>query len=393
MTTTTIKLSEQAIKRCLTNIEITQIKAQGEPFLMRPHKCRTRGSWYLVTHKGGTKRHKIANYPDLSVKGLNSVKAYLIEKHIKEESVYQDEFLSVGSLLNWYRDRALSDRNLSKNRKRGIKTVIDKHLIPSLDNINIQRLSKSNIDKFIWVKQSTLSIGYVRLCFMLLKKAFKQAHALSKISKNPMSSWNFTEFSQVKIKAKGSKLKESNIPSLINQIKLSSSTPFNRMLVLFMLAHGTRIGETRQMKWTDIDLDNRRITIPAQITKTKTELNLPITDWFYDWLLDHAATQRGYQGDYLFNSGTSCISEKTANEMVKSVSQGQWTAHDLRKLMRSMLADLGVDYMTSEQILNHAMSSLDKAYIHTHVEAQKAKALNIWHSYLSNAWRHNNDIG
>ncbi len=64
------------------------------------------------------------------------------------------------------------------------------------------------------------------------------------------------------------------------------------------------------------------------------------------------------------------------------VSNSEWTAHDLRKLARSCWADLGIDYMVAEQMLNHSMTKLDQAYIHTYLADQKRAAIELWHSHL-----------
>ncbi len=67
---------------------------------------------------------------------------------------------------------------------------------------------------------------------------------------------------------------------------------------------------------------------------------------------------------------------------MSSVSAGEWSAHDLRKLARSRWADQGVDYLVSELMLNHALSKLDKTYINTLVEGQIMEALTQYHEWL-----------
>ena len=68
--------------------------------------------------------------------------------------------------------------------------------------------------------------------------------------------------------------------------------------------------------------------------------------------------------------------------MFTSVSKGEWSSHDLRKVARTARADLGVDYMVGETLLNHAMKDLDATYIHTTAEGLKRKALEAWHQHL-----------
>jgi hypothetical protein len=68
--------------------------------------------------------------------------------------------------------------------------------------------------------------------------------------------------------------------------------------------------------------------------------------------------------------GRSAVSDRNASYWLRRISKGNWSAHDMRKLARTSWAVLGIDYTVTEQLLNHSMSKLDKAYIHT-----------IWNSY------------
>ena len=58
--------------------------------------------------------------------------------------------------------------------------------------------------------------------------------------------------------------------------------------------------------------------------------------------------------------------------MIRAIANGQWTGHDLRKLARTVWADIGIDYLVAETLLNHAKGKLEQAYIHTYIELQKS---------------------
>ncbi|NRF28254.1 terminase gpA endonuclease subunit [Vibrio coralliilyticus] len=136
----------------------------------------------------------------------------------------------------------------------------------------------------------------------------------------------------------------------------------------------------------------KRWTIPKQYTKTKKEVVYPLTDEmvvllraFKEWQLANY-----YKGNNVFpltKRGKQAIHATKACEIVREISKGQWSAHDLRKLARTVWADLGVDYLVAETLLNHAKGKLDQAYIHTHMELQKLSALKTYHSWLKNCWR------
>ncbi|WP_180944035.1 tyrosine-type recombinase/integrase [Vibrio parahaemolyticus] len=387
MATLQLKISDSAIKRVLDDNAITQINAVGEPFVLRIHKNRQTASWYLVSYKNGkTKRTKLANWPDLTTKQVLAQKQALIGKLAEGDTANIDDWQQVGDLLTWYRDRALSDRSLSKKRKENIKWSINSHLIPCLGNEQISDMIESVIDnELVWPLQSRYALGTVRQHFALLKRAFKQARKLKKLALDPIAGMVFSDFIDAAIKTKPGKLKAKDIPAVLAAIK--DAKPFHQTFVVLMLAHGTRIGETRQLRWDHIDIEGERLCIPAPLTKTRTELTIPLTPWLFAWLEQHKLYQGmwGYRGPYLFPAPNQrgAITEQMANDWVKAVSGGNWTAHDLRKCARSCWADLGVDYMVAEQLLNHALSKLDQAYIHTYVEQQKRSALTTWHGELA----------
>jgi hypothetical protein len=76
------------------------------------------------------------------------------------------------------------------------------------------------------------------------------------------------------------------------------------------------------------------------------------------------------------------MSEGQASAVFTGLGKGAWSSHDLRKLARTSWADLGIDFMIGEMLINHAMGHNVQAYIHTTVEERKRAALELWHSHL-----------
>lgn len=381
-----IVLSDAAIKRAVADQSITEIRDPRYPLRLRLASSRTRGSWYLVTNKEGKSSWaKVANWPLVSAKAMLDDLPSLSMQHRQDQSVKVNTWLSCGGLLNWYLSRSQSDTSLSIKRRRNIKCAIGKHLIPVLGEVMLSELNHHKVDELlIWPLQSRYSIGSVRQYYAVLRKAFKQATVLKLISEDPLASLSFTDFISTPIATKPPKLQATDLPKLLSDV--GTAIDGAALLVFIMLAYGTRIGETRLLRWTYYDEANAKLVIPADITKTHAQLTIPITPLMADVLRWHKAKQEaaGYRGAYLFphpfrNGG---LDERSANSLVKQVSKGEWTAHDLRKLARSCWADLGIDYMVAEQMLNHSMTKLDQAYIHTYLADQKRAAIELWHSHL-----------
>lgn len=142
---------------------------------------------------------------------------------------------------------------------------------------------------------------------------------------------------------------------------------------------------TNKTKWRHFDLTGRTWHIPAVDTKTKKAHNLPLTAQICAFLTRYRASQvaRGYDGAYLFPGARGqALSKASAQLAFAALSGEEWTSHDLRKTARTAWADLGVDYLIGELLLNHALKALDVTYIHTTAETQKREALERWHAWL-----------
>ncbi|MCS6259857.1 site-specific integrase [Shewanella baltica] len=386
MAVTCIALSDAAIKRAVADQSITEIRDPRFPLRLRLASSRSRGSWHLITYKDGKANWaKVADWPLVSAKAMLDDLPSLSMQHRQDQSVKVNTWLSCGGLLNWYLSRSQTDTSLSLKRKRNIKCAITKHLIPVLGDVMLSELNHHKVDELlIWPLQARYALGSVRQYYAILRKAFKQATVLKLISDDPLASLSFTDFISTPIATKPPKLQSTDLLQLLTNI--GNANDGAAMLIFIMLAYGTRIGETRLLRWTYYDEANAKLVIPADITKTHAQLTIPITPLMADVLRWHKAMQEaaGYRGGYLFphpcrNGG---LDERSANSLVKQVSNSEWTAHDLRKLARSCWADLGIDYMVAEQMLNHSMTKLDQAYIHTYLADQKRAAIELWHSHL-----------
>lgn len=138
-------------------------------------------------------------------------------------------------------------------------------------------------------------------------------------------------------------------------------------------------------EWSDFSFEERQWHIPAEHTKTRCQLTLPLTPQVCALLKRYHAAQAatGYQGKYLFPSrGGKPLTDSQACAVFTRLAGGEWTSHDLRKVARTGWVDLGVDFLIGELLLNHAMGHNVQAYIHTWVEAGKREALEKWHEWL-----------
>ncbi|HAB91939.1 MAG TPA: integrase [Pseudomonas sp.] len=346
---------------------------------------RGRGSWYL---RHNSKWQKFAEWPQIPSRVALQLLQEARERLAGGSAVAVDRFATVGDLLRWYGDRVAKDRSLTAKRKNGVRSMIDVQLMPRIAGMRISEVNRSSIDEqLMWPLQTELSVSYSGSCMRVLKMAFTRAVKLDLIEANPMADMRFTDFVEAKIKPKPASLNMLDLPDLLE--KLTQTFHQNKtinMIALMMLAHGTRIGETRQAQWRHVCLQQKVWVIPAANTKTRTEHVLPLTDRMCELLTIYreAMGSRYSKSGPMFLQGYTdkAITEQSAFAGFRSLSGGLWSSHDLRKLARTGWVELGVDYLIGEMLLNHGMSLMAETYINTSADELKLDALTRWHERL-----------
>lgn len=347
---------------------------------------RANGSWFVVV---GDKWGKAGNYPDINAKAMQATLPAILLRRAAEPGARStvNRWQTVGDLLAWYLERMSRDRGLSAKRKASAKSAVRCQLQPRLHTLPLTGLDRASLDQLLlWPMQEQYALSFVRSVYGVLTVAFRQAARLGLIVVNPMASLKFNDFVQTRIKPKPAHLRAEELEEVLANLSTEFATaPVGGMLVLMMLCHGTRLGETRVARWKHIDLTRRHWFIPADDTKTKRELTLPLTDQVCALLRRYREhqTAHGYVGAYLFPGQTRHpLSASKASQVFVRLSQGNWTSHDLRKVARTAWMDLGVDYLVGEMLVNHAMKTLTATYIHTSADTLKRKALEDWHAWL-----------
>jgi integrase len=384
MTSAAVKMSDAEIKRQAAGDvrDLRDIENRG--LYLRFNRDRARASWYLV-RKGEWNR--IGTFPDLNAKQVVAALPAIRLRLEAGTGSNLSKWVTTRELLDWYAERMSRDRSLSTKRKKTGASLIKCHLIPCLGSVPITDIIKATLDtELMWPLQEKIGIDYVRSAFQLLALAFRQAFKLGHISANPMAEVRFKDFSKAKVGIKPSRLRGVQLQALLEQLaEVTKSDPLDAMLALMMLCHGSRIGETRQARWSHISLAEREWFIPAEHTKTGVEHHLPLTEQACELLIRYREGQyaRGYDGQFLFPSRNGkVLSEGQASAVFTRLGQGEWTSHDLRKVARTTWADIGIDHLIGEMLINHAMGHNVLVYIQSDVMNRKRDALQQWHAHL-----------
>ena len=141
-----------------------------------------------------------------------------------------------------------------------------------------------------------------------------------------------------------------------------------------------RRNEARCLPWTEIAPTGDLWLLPATRNKTARDFEVALSTPMVEIL---AKLPR--LGDYVFTVNgskpwTAHDKFKTALDRKSGVTG--WVYHDLRRTVRSRLAELHIPYEIAERVLNHAMTRIERIYNRHAYRQEKAKALQAWADHL-----------
>lgn len=161
--------------------------------------------------------------------------------------------------------------------------------------------------------------------------------------------------------------------------------PF-RQIVPMLLATAQRRGELTEMRWSEIDLDEKVWVIPAERAKNGKKHYVPLSTFALGILNE---IPRFLDTDYVFtttrNTPVSGYSKWLRRLLVESETSG-WRYHDLRRTAATNLAKLGVRQEVTEKILNHIsgiISGVAAVYNRHNFSDEKREALEKWGQRLA----------
>jgi integrase len=169
----------------------------------------------------------------------------------------------------------------------------------------------------------------------------------------------------------------------------SMGYPFGPFYKLCLLS-GQRLDEIAGMQHSEIDPDKEIWVIPTERCKSKRPHVVPLPQT----VLHIIQSLPHFDGPYVFTttSGQRPISgfSKAKSRLDKLCAkekerlglehgfEDRWTTHDLRRTVRTRLAELGVAEIVAERVINHAPRGLGKIYNQYEYLPEKRDALARW---------------
>lgn len=197
---------------------------------------------------------------------------------------------------------------------------------------------------------ANLSMKVLRAVFNFAMGQYEDGQGRSLIIDNPVKrlsqsrAWFRVDRRQTLIKAQDLQAWFSAVMALQNETL--------RDYLLLVVMTGLRKNEAAKLKWADVDLKDKTLTV--RDTKNHSDHTLPLSDYLFDLLSQRKARAAG---EYVFpgtGAGGYIVEPRAQMAKVTEASGVAFTVHDLRRTFITIAESLDIPAYALKRLLNHA---------------------------------------
>lgn len=157
--------------------------------------------------------------------------------------------------------------------------------------------------------------------------------------------------------------------------------PYRQMYAMWFLS-GQRRSEVATMRWCDIS--GNVWTIPREVVKKDRPHTVPLSPMAMEIL---KSTYSFGPDSYVFTTSGGKAPSSNFHKIKREVDRLSgvkgWTIHDIRRTVRSKMAELRIPREIARKVLNHEDGKIDRIYNRHEYLAEKREALEKWANHLS----------
>jgi integrase len=152
-----------------------------------------------------------------------------------------------------------------------------------------------------------------------------------------------------------------------------------RSYVRILMLTGCRREEARAMRWDELDIESHLWSLPSQRTKAERAHEIPLSEDVVEIISSIPRC-----GPYVFtiDGKRPMAVHQIKARLDRETGIVDWRLHDLRRTLRSGLAELGVNYEIAERVIGHSMPQLQRTYNVFAYREEKRNALQRWARHL-----------
>lgn len=349
-------------------------------------------SWiYRYVFDGNARRLTIGSYPTYSLAEAREKAAQAaqdVERSIdpglkkKEEKAKRKAAPTFADLLDEFWEMELQFMPTGKERKR----LVEKDVLKSWGKRKVGSITRRDAVLLLDKVRKRAPVGTNRLQGVLVR-LFNFASERGMIDFSPLAGMRRT-----KETPKSRVLTDDEIKRLWVGLDLDNQEidiyRITKLALKAILLTGQRPGEISSMQWNQLEDD--WWTIPGETRKNRETNRVPILPMFKE-VIDQAK-RYSEKSKYVFMSthlkedmpitrhsmGVAILRHREAMGIAEP-----FTPHDLRRTMRTRLAQAGISDIVAERLLGHKLQGLLAVYNRHSYDVEKRQAIAAWERKLN----------
>lgn len=274
--------------------------------------------------------------------------AYLAAKKELRPGTARDYRMSIENYLTTWLDRPLSEikPDMVERRHAAIQSEVEQRR-----QAKAKKAGREYVTPPHWqsLAGANMANGVFRVFSLLWNYASDRDDELPA---NPVrrlkNSW-FTEHRRERV------IRTDELPKFYEAV-VGLENPILRDYVLLLLFTGLRRNEAAELRWEEVDFGAKVIRLGAQRTKAKRKLDLPMSSFVRDLLVQRRAV--GNDGGWVFpaDSKSGHIEEPgSAFDAIATACGVLVSAHDLRRTFITVAESVDLSPLALKALVNHAL--------------------------------------
>lgn len=291
----------------------------------------------------------------------------------------------------WMASRSIRFKGATENK---YWTIIDRHIIPTLGSLELSQITPSLINEFLNDKLNNgridgnggLSPSYVNTVRIIILSVVQYG-----VEENLCEPLKANIYKPTINNNELTVLSEKSCKKLENA--LLTNLDCTALGVLISLHTGLRIGEVCALKWSDIDIELKILTVRQTVArvkansddncksrlildtpKTKNSLRkIPINSFLLPLFIKKKSES---VSDFVISEQKTFVSPRTFeyryHKILERFDIEQVNYHSLRHTFATRCIERGVDYKSLSEILGHAnVNTTLNTYVHSSMELKR----------------------
>jgi len=307
-------------------------------------------NWYIDYYlKGRRKRKKIGHSKKLATQVLKDVQLKIAKGEYL--GIFEEKKIAFNDYAKQYLAYSKANKAWSTYKRRD-RFSID-HLVSFFKDKYLFEITPEMIEKYKAMRLEKVSPASVNRELACLKHMFTKAIEWGYVNSNPAKTVKLLKEPPGRLRY----LRPEEIKKL-----LDTCSDHVRSIVITAVNTGMRKSEILNLRWNDVDLRNRKITVVnAKNNETRV---IPINQTLYQELLNLSQKPKGKCVFSDQNGHPYGDIKKGFSAALKRAGIEDFRFHDLRHTFGSHLVMQGVDLKTVQQVMGHKDIKMTMRYSH-----------------------------